>query len=75
MGFLPEIATGLDISIPQAGMLITAYAVGVMIGAPFMTLLLSSAPRRNALILLMAIFTIGNILAAFAPNYVSLMGA
>ena len=75
MGFLPEIAAGLDISIPQAGMLITAYAVGVMIGAPFMTLLLSSAPRRKALILLMAIFTIGNILAAFAPNYVSLMGA
>lgn len=75
MGFLPEIAAGLDISIPQAGMLITAYAVGVMIGAPFMTLLLSSAPRRKALILLMAIFTIGNILAAFAPNYASLMGA
>lgn len=46
-----------------------------MIGAPFMTLLLSSAPRRKALILLMAIFTIGNILAVFAPNYVSLMGA
>ncbi|OTG87158.1 MFS transporter [Acinetobacter sp. ANC 4558] len=75
MGFLPEIAHDLSVSIPQAGLLISAYAIGVMIGAPLMTLWLSRFPKRTALILLMAIFTIGNICATFAPDYMSLMGA
>ncbi|GAA5555455.1 inner membrane transport protein YdhP [Acinetobacter schindleri] len=75
MGFLPEIARDLDISIPRAGMLISAYALGVMIGAPLMTLWLSRYSKRKALILLMAIFTIGNLLAMLAPNYLGLMGA
>lgn len=73
MGFLPEIAADLSVSIPQAGLLISAYAVGVMIGAPLMTLWLARFPKRTALILLMAIFTIGNILATIAPNYLGLM--
>ena len=75
MGFLPQIAENLNISIPTAGMLITAYALGVMIGAPFMTLWFGRFPRRQALILAMIIFTIGNILAAIAPNYWGLMAA
>lgn len=50
MGLLPVIARGVDVSIPAAGMLISAYAVGVMVGAPLMTLLLSHRARRNALI-------------------------
>ncbi len=75
MGFLPQIAENLHISIPTAGMLITAYALGVMIGAPVMTLWFGHFSRRKALILLMSIFTIGNILAAIAPNYLGLMGA
>lgn len=75
MGFLPQIAQGMDISIPQAGMLITAYALGVMIGAPLMTLWFSRFPQRKALMLLMVLFTIGNLLAAFAPNYLGLMAA
>jgi MFS transporter, DHA1 family, inner membrane transport protein len=75
MGFLPEIARDLDISIPRAGMLISAYALGVMIGAPLMTLWLSRYSKRKSLILLMAIFTIGNLLAMLAPNYLGLMGA
>lgn len=75
MGFLPEIARDLEISIPRAGMLISAYALGVMIGAPLMTLWLSRYSKRKSLILLMAIFTIGNLLAMFAPNYLGLMGA
>ena len=75
MGFLPQIAENLNISIPTAGMLITAYALGVMIGAPIMTLWFGHFPRRKALILAMGIFTIGNILAAIAPNYWGLMGA
>ncbi|MCW8040398.1 MULTISPECIES: MFS transporter [Acinetobacter] len=75
MGFLPEIAHDLHIAIPQAGLLISAYAVGVMIGAPLMTLWFSRYSKRNALILLMAIFTVGNLLAASAPSYLSLIGA
>lgn len=75
MGFLPQIAENLNISIPTAGMLITTYALGVMIGAPIMTLWFGHFPRRKALIILMAIFTLGNIFAAIAPNYWGLMGA
>lgn len=75
MGFLPQIAENLNISIPTAGMLITAYALGVMIGAPIMTLWFGHFPKRKALILAMSIFTVGNILAAIAPNYWGLMGA
>lgn len=71
MGFLPEIAAGLDISIPKAGLLVSGYALGVMIGAPIMTLLLTSQTHRKALIILMLIFTMGNIAAALAPNYLS----
>lgn len=73
MGLLPTIAKGVDVSIPAAGMLISAYAVGVMVGAPLMTLLLSHRARRSALILLMAIFTLGNVLSAIAPDYATLM--
>lgn len=75
MGFLPEIAESLNISIATAGMLISAYALGVMLAAPFMTLLFGHLPRRKTLVILMAIFTIGNLLAAIAPNYWGLMGA
>ncbi|THT98726.1 MFS transporter [Lampropedia puyangensis] len=75
MGMLPTIAAGVDVSIASAGMLISAYAIGVMIGAPFMTLLLSHWPRRKALITLMSIFTVGNLLSAWAPDYASLMVA
>lgn len=73
MGLLPVIAKGVDVSIPAAGMLISAYAVGVMVGAPLMTLLLSHRARRNALIFLMAIFTLGNVLSAISPDYTTLM--
>jgi DHA1 family inner membrane transport protein len=75
MGLLPVIAGGLHVNIPTAGMLVTAYALGVMIGAPIMTLGLGKLSRKRALILLMGIFTAGNLLAAVAPNYAALMGA
>lgn len=75
MGLLPVIAEGVHVSIPAAGMLISAYAVGVMIGAPLMTLLLSRYSRRNALVFLMSIFTLGNVLSAVAPDYGMLMFA
>ena len=73
MGLLPVIARGVDVSIPAAGMLISAYAIGVMVGAPLMTLLLSHRARRSALVFLMAIFTVGNVLSAMAPDYTLLL--
>lgn len=73
MGLLPVIAEGVNVSIPAAGMLISAYAIGVMVGAPLMTLLLSHRARRNALVFLMAIFTLGNVLSALSPDYTTLM--
>lgn len=75
MGMLQTIATGVGVSIPAAGMLVSAYAIGVTLGAPFMTLLLGRWPRRRALIALMAIFALGNILSALAPQYAGLMAA
>ncbi|WP_322092247.1 MFS transporter [Paraburkholderia bannensis] len=75
MGLLPVIAAGVHVSIPSAGMLITAYAIGVMIGAPLMTLALSRWSRRSALIALMAIFTVGNLLSALSTDYTTLLVA
>ncbi|MTH79719.1 MFS transporter [Paracoccus aestuariivivens] len=75
MGLLPVIADGVGVSIPSAGMLVSAYAIGVMVGAPVMTLVFSRFGKRTALMLLMAIFTIGNLMSAFAPDYVSLLVA
>lgn len=73
MGLLPVIADGVQVSIPTAGMLVSAYAIGVMVGAPVMTLLFSRLGKRTALISLMLIFTIGNLLSAFAPSYTTLL--
>nr|WP_294846947.1 MFS transporter [uncultured Sphingomonas sp.] len=73
MGLLPVIATGVDVSIPTAGLLVSAYALGVMIGAPIMTLAFSRFGKRTALMLLMAIFTVGNLMSAMAPGYYTLL--
>ncbi len=75
MGLLPVIAEGVDVSIPKAGLLVSAYAMGVLIGAPFMTLAFSRFGKRTALIFLMIIFTIGNFMSAMAPGYYSLLFA
>ena len=73
MGLLPVIAQGVDVSIPTAGLLISAYAIGVMLGAPVMTLAFSRFGKRTALMLLMGIFTIGNLMSAMAPGYFTLL--
>jgi DHA1 family inner membrane transport protein len=75
MGLLPLIAGDLGVSIPVAGLLISAYAFGVMLGAPLMILTTARLPRRTLLIGLMAIFTIGNLLAAVSTSYGMLLGA
>jgi len=69
MGLLPVIATDLGVSIPTAGLLISAYALGVMLGAPLMTLTTGRVPRRTLLIGLAAIFTVGNLLSAVSDSY------
>lgn len=75
MGLLPVIAHDLQVSIPAAGLLISAYALGVMIGAPLMTLTTGRVPRRMLLIGLAGIFTAGNLLAAVSDSYALLLVA
>jgi DHA1 family inner membrane transport protein len=75
MGLLSVIAGDLDVSIPTAGLLISAYAMGVVIGAPLLTLTTGRMPRRRLLIVLAGIFTAGNLLAAVSSSYVMLMAA
>jgi DHA1 family inner membrane transport protein len=75
MGLLPVIAGDLRVSIPAAGLLISAYAIGVMLGAPLMTLTTGRVPRRTLLIGLAGVFTLGNLLAAVSDSYGMLMFA
>ncbi|WP_271299780.1 MFS transporter [Sphingomonas sp. CV7422] len=75
MGMLPVIAADLHVSIPSAGLLVSAYALGVLVGAPLMTLTTARLDRRTLLIALMAIFTLGNALSALAGGYALLMAA
>ncbi|MHA6620581.1 MFS transporter [Pseudonocardia sp. DLS-67] len=68
-GLMPQIASGLDVSIPQVGYLITAFAVAMAVGGPVLTVLVMRLLPRIALLLLFALFLVGNVLAAIAPNY------
>ena len=73
MGILPDIATSFDISIPMAGHFISAYALGVVVGAPTLTGLGSKWPAHKVLLLLMLWFTVFNTLSSFATGYNSFM--
>jgi DHA1 family inner membrane transport protein len=75
MGLLPVIAQGLHVSIPLAGLLVSGYAIGVLVGAPLMTLPTGKLDRKGLLLGLMGLFTLGNALSALAPGYVFLLGA
>ncbi|MGW5048455.1 MFS transporter [Streptomyces griseoluteus] len=75
MGLLPDVADDLHISIPTAGHLVSAYALGVVIGAPLLAAVTARMSRRTVLIGLMAVFVAGNALSAFAPGYDSLLAA
>lgn len=75
MGLLMQVSADLGVSIPTAGLLMTGYALGVFVGAPILTLATRRLPRKTTLLVLMAIFTLGNVLAAIAPTYGILMGA
>ncbi|WP_370540814.1 MFS transporter [Brachybacterium sp. FME24] len=75
MGLLPQIAQSLEVSIPQAGMLITLYALGVVIGAPLVTIAAVKLPRSRLLVLLIALIGVGNLLSAMAPDFTVLASA
>ncbi|CAL9605535.1 Inner membrane transport protein YdhP [Streptomyces sp. enrichment culture] len=69
MGLLPEVAADYGVSIPTAGFLVTGYALGVVLGAPVMTVLGTRIPRKRMLMLLMGLFIAGNLLSALAPAF------
>ncbi|MBO0949796.1 MFS transporter [Fibrella forsythiae] len=69
MGILPDLARTLHISIPVAGHLISSYALGVVLGAPLLVAIAGNYPPKKILLGLMALFTVFNILSAFAPTY------
>ena len=73
MGLLPEIASDLAVSIPDAGLLVAGYALGVVVGAPILTLGTRRFERKSLLLGLMGLFILGNLTAAVAPNYTVLM--
>nr|WP_235678083.1 MFS transporter [Mycolicibacterium sarraceniae] len=75
MGLLPEIAGDLYISEPTAGHVISAYALGVVVGAPVIAAVTAKFNRKIVLMCLMALFAIGNVVTVFAPNYPVLIGA
>ncbi|MFD6342359.1 MFS transporter [Streptomyces sp. NPDC060131] len=69
MGLLPEVAADYGVTIPTAGLLVTGYALGVVLGAPLMTVLGTRIPRKRMLMLLMGLFVVGNVLSALAPSF------
>ncbi|VVD62184.1 MFS transporter [Pandoraea terrigena] len=75
MGLLLNVGADFGVSIAAAGLLISGYALGVVVGAPLMTTATARWPRKTVLLVLMAIFTIGNAACALAPSYAALMAA
>ena len=69
MGILPNVAHDLNISIPEAGHFISAYAIGVCVGAPLTVFVARTRPLKQILLGLAAIYVIGNLCAALAPEY------
>ncbi|RRO13131.1 MFS transporter [Saccharopolyspora rhizosphaerae] len=75
MGLLPEVATDLQVSIPGAGGYISLYALGVVIGAPVLTMFGLRARRKTMLLSMLVLFTVGNLFSAFAMNHDTLLVA
>ncbi|GGS08241.1 MFS transporter [Streptomyces aureoverticillatus] len=74
-GLMPQMADGLDATIPEIGYLITAFAVAMAFGGPFLTVALLKLPQKRALMVLFAVFLGGNVLAALAPDYWTMLVA
>lgn len=75
MGLLLQVSADLGVTIPVAGLLMSGYALGVFVGAPILTIATRSLPRKTTLLVLMAIFTLGNLAAALSPSFAWLMAA
>lgn len=75
MGLLLEVSADLDVTISAAGLLISGYALGVVVGAPILGALTGRWSRKTLLLALMVVFTLGNLACALAPDYWSLMAA
>jgi len=75
MGLLPQVATETAVSVPRAGLTISAYAVGVVVGAPLIALAFARCPRRLLLIGLALLIAAGNLATALAPNFLGVMAA
>ncbi|OKK24068.1 MFS transporter [Streptomyces sp. CB02488] len=69
MGLLPEVAADFHVSIPTAGYLVSGYAMGVVLGAPLMSVLGTRVTRKRMLMILMGLFVIGNVVSATAPVF------
>ncbi|MGM1062178.1 MFS transporter [Saccharothrix sp. Mg75] len=68
-GILPDVATDLGVSIPAAGLLVTAYAIGMIIGGPVLTAMTTRFPRKPLILILLLVAVAGNVASAFAPAY------
>ncbi|GGX95337.1 MFS transporter [Streptomyces fructofermentans] len=75
MGLLPQIADGVGVSVPKAGNLVSAYALGVVVGAPVLTGIGARIPHKRLLLLLSGLFVISNAASALAPNFGLLFAA
>ncbi|WP_227999417.1 MFS transporter [Nocardia australiensis] len=73
MGLLPDIASTMNVSEPTAGHAVSAYALGVVVGAPLITALCARVPRKRLLVVLMVAFTIGNVATVIAPTFDTLV--
>jgi MFS transporter, DHA1 family, chloramphenicol resistance protein len=74
-GLLPPIAEDMDVSIPRAGLLISAFAIGMVVGAPLLAVATLRLPRRTTLIALITVFGVGQVAGALAPNYAVLFAS
>ena len=72
-GVLPQVAAGLDVSIPVAGYLVSGYAIGIALGGPLLTLATTSLARRTLLLCLIAAFTLGQVACALAPGFSTML--
>src|SRR3978361_1230228 len=69
MGLLPDVAGNIHVSIPTAGHVISAYALGVVVGAPVIAVMAARLTRKTLLLALMTVFVFGNLASALAPGY------
>ena len=72
-GVLPQVAEGLDVSIPTAGYLVSGYALGIALGGPLLTLATARLSRKTLLLGLATAFTLGQIACALAPDFTSML--